>query len=125
MIPNRPPPMLETLRQDLRYALRTARKAPGFVVAAAGILALGIGANTAMFSIVSGVLLRPLPYLDPGRLVEIKETDARFGGIPGPVFLGEIADWRANSKTIEAIASYTNTSKSLYDAAEPERIQTV
>ena len=61
----------ETLQQDIQYALRTAGKSPGFVLAAAGTLALGIGATTAIFSILSGVLLRPLPFGQPDRLVQL------------------------------------------------------
>src|SRR5689334_11878383 len=117
--------MHESILQDLQYALRTARKSPGFVAAAAGILALGIGANTAMFSIVSGVLLRPLPYADPDRLVQLNETDARFSLRPGAVAMMDLDDWRTNSRTIESATSYSVVARSLYDFGEPERLQTV
>jgi putative ABC transport system permease protein len=117
--------MRDSILQDLQYALRTARRAPGFVAAAAGILALGIGANTAMFSIVSGVLLRPLPYSDPDRLVQLNEFDPRFGTKPSAVAMVDLDDWRANSRTIESASSYNVVAKSLYDFGEPERIQAV
>jgi hypothetical protein len=60
---------MSTVGQDLRYSLRTLRKSPGFAVAAVDILALGIGANTALFSVVDAALLRPLPFPEPGRMM--------------------------------------------------------
>src|SRR5215468_8322747 len=107
--------MIEIILQDVQFALHTARKSPGFILAAAAILALGIGANTAMFSIVSGVLLRPLPYADPDRLVLLNQTDPRFGSVPGAIFRDDLDQWRARSTTLAEIGTYGNTSRNLVD----------
>ena len=82
---------IETAFQDVQFALRIARKNPGFVLAAVCTLALGIGANTATFSVVSGVLLRPLPFVDPHRLVQVDEFDPRNG--LGAVSYLDMTDW--------------------------------
>jgi len=107
----------ETLQQDIQYALRTAGKSPGFVLAAAGTLALGIGATTAIFSILSGVLLRPLPFGQPDRLVQLTQVDARNGVA---VYYADMDDWRKQSRSVEAIAGYTFTSKNLLDIVQRE-----
>ena len=111
------------ISQDSLFAWRVARKNPAFVFAAVATLALGIGANTAIFSIVSGVLLRPLPFADPDRLVQINQTDARFG--QGAVSLADLDAWRSQGHALDGIVAYGNLSKNLLDAGEPERIQAV
>jgi putative ABC transport system permease protein len=101
-------PLLDTLRQDLMYALRVLRKNPGFAATAIVTLALGIGANTAIFSIVNAVLLRPLPFSDPDRLVLIFATDARRGDRFDSASYPAFADWRDQTTTFESMAAFAN-----------------
>src|ERR1035438_991570 len=74
---------LDNVWLDVRYALRTARKNPAFAATAAIVLALGIGGNAAMFSVIRAVLLKPLPYADPDRLVEVSVDNPRRAGANG------------------------------------------
>lgn len=92
-----------TLLQDIRYGLRTLRKAPGFTVIAVLTLALGIGANTAIFSVVQGVVLAPLPYHEPDRLVMVLETNQRFqkDAISYPNF----QDWQRSARSFEQMSA--------------------
>jgi predicted permease len=94
---------LETLAQDLKYAARTLRKSPGFTTVAILTLALGIGANTAMFSVVEGVLLAPLPYNDPDRLVLVLESNQIFSrdAISYPNFL----DWQRATRSFQGLSA--------------------
>jgi putative ABC transport system permease protein len=113
----------DTLSQDLRYALRTLRKSPGFTAVAILTLALGIGASTAIFSVVSAALLRPLPYRDPSRLVWADEFVPHINdwAVPNP----EFTNWSTHNHTFEAMAAYDGGSQSnLTGAGEPERIET-
>jgi len=109
--------------RDFRYAARVLLKAPGFSWIAVIVLALGIGANTAIFSVVSGVLLRPLPFADPARLVQLNEADPRNG--VGAVAWADLEDWRKQSASLESASGYFNQSKNLMNVAEPERLAAV
>src|SRR5271168_2273771 len=92
-------PLLETLLQDIRFGARMFAKNPGFTCVAVLTLALGIGANAAIFSVVDAVLLRPLTYKDSGRLVTLLHDGA------GPVSAGNYTDWREQSRSFEAMAA--------------------
>lgn len=95
---------METLIQDLRYAIRSLRRSPGFVAVAVLTLAVGVGANTAIFSAVEGVLLRPLPYKDPDRVVFIQEKRA-VTGQPNSVSPLNYLDWKTQSTAFDKMAA--------------------
>jgi putative ABC transport system permease protein len=111
---------LSGLGQDLRYGFRTLRKNPGFTAVAMLALALGIGANTAIFSVVNGVLLRPLSYPDPGRLVRIYETTAEFSrsSVSYPNYL----DWRRASGSFTEMGIFRSDDFNFTGAGEPEQL---
>jgi putative ABC transport system permease protein len=94
-----------TLLQDLRYGLRMLRNSPGFTAVAVVTLALGIGANTAIFSVVRAVLLPPLPFPNPDRLVQIQLRDRKTGELANWVTYRDLADWRAQNRGFESIAA--------------------
>jgi putative ABC transport system permease protein len=96
-------------------------KKPGFTLIVVLTLAIGIGANTAMFSIVNGVLLNPLPYSNPDRIAALYESTSRFenGSITYPNFL----DWQRNNRTFESMAAYRPANFTLTDTGEPERVK--
>ena len=117
---------METLIQDLRYAVRMLIKKPGFTVVAVLTLALGIGANTAIFSVINGVMLRSLPYTDAERLVALWETNTKSGQEPNlsnEVALGNFLDWRAENQAFDQVGALHYTNVNLTGADEPERIQ--
>ena len=107
------------LIQDLRYALRQLRKSPGLTAIAVLPLALGIGSTTAIFSVVYGVLLRPLPYADPSRIVSIFEIqpNSRHNRLADPNF----DDFRDQSHSFQAIAKYTAYPAAVSGGSEPTR----
>jgi putative ABC transport system permease protein len=113
---------LGTLLQDLRYGLRQLRRNPGFTAVAVLSLALGIGANTAIFSVVSAVLLRPLPFPDPGRLVRVVST--RLGETAADnASYPDFADWRAENHVFSRMASFNVDSFTLTGAGEAAHVQ--
>ncbi len=109
------------MKEDLRYALRSLRKSPRFALAAIAVLALGIGANTAMFSVVYHVLLSPLPFPDSGRLVFIEESSLRNGST-SPTARATFQDWRAQSRSFESIAAAEVWGASLTGGEKPEEV---
>jgi putative ABC transport system permease protein len=115
---------LEGFRQDVRYGLRSIRQNPAFAAAVVLTLGLGIGANTAIFSVVNGVLLRPLPYGEPERLVVVRQSLSS----PATPSLGfsekELLDYRAASRTLEDLVEYHTMSFTLLGGREAERVQT-
>ena len=112
---------LETFVQDLRYGLRQLRHSPGYAAVAVITLALGIGATTAIFSVVNGVLLNPLPYPNAARLVALAEKLPPFSefAISYPDFL----DWVRMNHTFEALAAYRHTDMNLTGSSEAERVK--
>jgi predicted permease len=114
--------LLETLWQDLRYGARMLVRAPGFTLIAVITLALGIGANTAIFSVVNAVLLRPFPYESPERLVSLRESVS--GGADLSPSYPNFADWRAQNTACSSMAAVrANESFNFTGTGDPERLQ--
>src|SRR5258708_13041005 len=115
--------MLDSLLRDIRYGVRSLARTPGFTAVAVLTLALGIGANTAIFSVVENVLLRPLPYPQPENLVQIWNTYqpqvARAGLSPG-----DYADWREQNASFSEMGGYTQISQgfNLTGEGQPQRV---
>src|SRR5215475_715714 len=112
---------MQTFWQDLRYGLRMLAKKPGFTLVAVVTLALGIGANSAIFSVVNALLLRPLPLEDPDRLIKIWET-FQPGGQSG-ASVPNLKDWREQNTVFNGIAAYQFSSINLSGRENPERLQ--
>jgi len=123
LVSTAPREQCSTLVQDVRHAGRTWRRTPVLAVAAILTLALGVGANTAVFSVVHGVLLRPLPYPDANRLVEVFEDNSRAGG--GPFFrvsLLNYLSWVERAQSFEALAAFNGRDFTLTEHGDPERV---
>ncbi len=113
---------MDTLWQDLRYGVRTLAKSPGFTIVAVLTLALGIGANTAIFSVLNAVLLKSLPYPDPNRLVMVWGDDRAVGNRRSQVSATDVMDWRAQNHVFDDIATISGYIPTLSGSGEPERI---
>src|SRR5262245_18462650 len=111
---------MNSLLQDLRYGVRMLSKNPGVSVVAVITLALGIGANTAIFSVVNAVLLRPLPYRDPDRLVTLWERVPSQGQCR--VAPANFHDWKKQNTLFEGISAYGAASMTLTGDGEPEQL---
>jgi putative ABC transport system permease protein len=110
----------DTLRQDLGYAGRTFRRAPGFTATVVLVAALGIGATTAAYSLTDHVLIRPLPFVEPDRLVALWQTT--LGGGRMELSPSNYRDWKAAARSFEAMGVYTNVSENLVGEGPPERL---
>jgi predicted permease len=113
---------LDMLGKDLRYAARSLRKSPGFAAVAVLTLALGIGANTAIFSVVNAVLLRALPYPQPERLVELWGNVKRARVERRGTSFADYLDWKRQSQSFEGMALFINATQTLTGTDEPERL---
>jgi len=111
---------METLFQDLRYGLRMLVRSPGFTAVAVATLALGIGANTALFSVINGVLLSPLPFPQPDQLVTLHENKPNFEG--GSVSYLNFRDWQRDNHTFSSLALARNYDFSLTGIGEAEQV---
>jgi putative ABC transport system permease protein len=114
---------VEALWQDVRYGARSLRRSPGFTAVAAITLALGVGANTAIFTVVNAVMLRPLPFAEPNRLVRFWESNPEKGwptfSVSHPTFL----DWRNQSRSFERMAAHTGAGFTLTSGGNPEIVR--
>src|SRR5262245_47249857 len=114
---------MNILWQDLRFGARMLMKHPGFTLIAALTLALGIGANTAIFSVINTVLLKPRPYAESERLVAVWEV--RKNGARGSVSYPNFVDWRSQNSVFERITVYRQMTMTLTGGAEPANLRVV
>jgi len=113
---------IETFVQDIRHGLWMPRRNPGFTFVAVLTLALGIGANTAIFSVVYAVLLRPLPFKEPERLITLQSVDVRRSDSHSSVSYPNFVDWPAQSESFERLAAFRERNFTLSCGDEPVRL---
>ncbi|HKC47890.1 MAG TPA: ABC transporter permease, partial [Gemmatimonadales bacterium] len=113
---------MDTLLQDLRHAARSLRSSPGFTLVAVLTLALGLGANTAIFSVINGVLLAPLPYREPERLVTVNHFYPSLNNLRAPVSVPGFRDYSARTDLFTSAAVENGVAMNLTGGAEPERV---
>src|SRR5688572_29466384 len=111
---------MKTLLQDFRYAIRMILKSPGFSFAVVSILALGIGANSAIFSVVNAALLRALPFQDPDSLVMVNATHEKLGKTDASP--ADFIDWQSRNSVFVQLAGFKNQYHNVTEVDEPERI---
>jgi putative ABC transport system permease protein len=117
-------PLIESLLQDVRYGARILFRNPGFTVVAVLTLGLGIGANTAIFSVIYGVLMKPLPYTDGNQLVIVQQQAPLAGVNNVPFSVKEVQDYREQSQTLHDVVEHHTMSFTLLGGNEPQRVQT-
>src|SRR5258708_29976615 len=108
--------------QVLQYATRVLQHSPGFTILALLSLALGIGANTAIFSFIDAVLIRPLPYREPDRLVVIWENNPRSNTFTEPTSGPNFVDWSAQNRVFSGMAGFTGWAPTLTGDGQPEQL---
>jgi putative ABC transport system permease protein len=111
----------DLLRQDLRHAVRSLARTPGFALTVVLVVALGVGANTAAFSLADFVLFRPLPFHEPDRLVKLWQATPGYGRFE--LSPANYRDWRTAARSFQGVAAYANRQANLVGAAEPERLE--
>ncbi|MFZ0522386.1 MAG: ABC transporter permease [Candidatus Acidiferrales bacterium] len=114
---------MEAFLQDVKYGIRMLLKNPGFTAIAILTLALGIGANTAIFSVVNAEILRPLPFRDPGQLVHVATSNVRIHATNGAISYPDFADWRAQNHVFQDLAAYTDASFALAGIEQPAHLE--
>src|SRR5678815_4417423 len=113
---------MDTLLQDIRYAFRTLSRSRMFALIAVACLAIGIGVNTTIFSVVNAILLRPFAFTDPEQLVVIEELNTKNGDDTGVAWLN-LVDYRTQSKAFADIGALQGRSLTLANVEEPERLE--
>lgn len=115
--------LIEEFVADIRHGVRLLAKNPGFTITAVATLMLGIGANTAIFSVVNAALLRPLPFADPNRVVLVFETRVQNNANAIPAAPGNFEDWRVQARAFQALAAIADTEINMTSQGEPERVK--